>query len=82
MAKRDFCVIMKGAVDQHSLVYCLEAIIDGAGLERVLFAISEVCTAKAEHVSANWQDEGLAIKWVDLSNRVQNAARRARKEGL
>ncbi len=41
----------------------LEKLVDGASLQGVLMALSEICGEKAEHVRTNWQDRGLARRW-------------------
>lgn len=41
----------------------LEALVDGASLQGVLMALSDICGEKAEHVRTNWQDRGLARQW-------------------
>ena len=46
----------------------LEAMIDAHGLGAVISAISDVCDAKAQHISENWQDESLANVWQEAAN--------------
>jgi len=41
----------------------LEKLVDSAGLQGVLMALSEICGEKAEHVRTNWQDKPLARRW-------------------
>ena len=41
----------------------LEAMVDSYGLEGVLFALSDICSEKADHVQTNWQDNALAKQW-------------------
>jgi hypothetical protein len=41
----------------------LEALIDQHGLTHVVNTLSVVCLEKAEHLSANWQDETTAKAW-------------------
>jgi hypothetical protein len=48
----------------------LESLIDGAGIENVLIAISEICGMKAEHISEYWQDAHLAKRWATMSGAV------------
>jgi hypothetical protein len=48
----------------------LEALIDRRGIEDVLIAVSEICDAKSEHISTNWQDATLALRWATLCGAV------------
>lgn len=41
----------------------VELLIDRIGLYEVLSLIEAVCASKAEHIRANWQDDGLAKLW-------------------
>jgi hypothetical protein len=50
--------------------YALEALIDQAGIELVLMALSEICGAKAEHIASNWQDTLLAKRWATLEGAI------------
>lgn len=79
MAKQ-FTVILKGAVDEVSLPSILETIVDHAGMAEVLFRLAEIANAKAEHVSANWQDETLATRWLGVGTRIENAAKIAQRD--
>lgn len=60
----------------------LEGLIDAATLDRVLETINEICILKSEHISAEWQDKGLARSWTKAGNKVFLAAQTAKKEGL
>jgi hypothetical protein len=51
-------------------LFDLEALMDRRGAEDVLIAISEICGAKADHVSVNWQDHTLALRWSTLEGAV------------
>jgi hypothetical protein len=48
----------------------LERLIDIAGVDSVLMAISEICGAKGDHIEENWQDRALARRWNTLSGAV------------
>jgi len=48
----------------------LESLIDSAGLNSVLMALSEICGAKAEHIATNWQDAHLAKRWATLCGAI------------
>lgn len=41
----------------------IEDLIDKHDLPRVLEAIAEICSAKADHVASNWQDYALEKQW-------------------
>jgi hypothetical protein len=43
--------------------YTLEDMIDAAGLQSVLMALSEICGEKADHIEANYNDPGLVRHW-------------------
>lgn len=41
----------------------LEAMVDKIGLANLVEALAEICSAKADHVQSNWQDDALAAVW-------------------
>jgi hypothetical protein len=45
------------AVDQ------LESLIDKFGIHAVADCMIDICSAKAEHLQVNWQDEKSANRW-------------------
>ena len=45
----------------------LQQMIDHHGLDRMLLAMSDVCSEKAELVCTNWQDDPLAQRWYTAS---------------
>ena len=49
----------------------VEAIIDSVGLDKLLYAIAEVCYAKGEHLKANWQDSNGAEYWIRNAKKVE-----------
>ncbi len=51
----------------------LEQCIDGSSLSAVLEMIEVICEEKAQHISENWQDEGLAKMWIRAAKRVSEA---------
>ncbi|RPJ72605.1 MAG: hypothetical protein EHM24_09115 [Acidobacteria bacterium] len=55
-------------------VVALEAMIDSVGLSMVLAEIAAICEGKAEHVTANWQEQGLGRLWDECADRVDTAA--------
>lgn len=48
----------------------LENLVDHRGISSVLMALSEICGAKAEHISNNWQDPYLAKSWATLEGAI------------
>ena len=49
--------------DHNAQIDALEAMIDSSSLGAVLELIAEVCSAKADHILTNWQDEATADQW-------------------
>jgi hypothetical protein len=48
----------------------LEALIDGTSLQEVLYLIAYICTDKAEHLAANWQDDTAARVWNRRADKI------------
>ena len=42
----------------------LEGIVDHAGLRNVLYALEQICLAKAQHLEHHWQDAASAKVWA------------------
>lgn len=53
----------------------LEAMVDAAGLNNLLYALAHVCRMKADHVQINWQDAPLARMWGDNANKIERVIR-------
>lgn len=53
----------------------LEAMIDRHGLLHVVTCLSLICSEKAEHIRANWQDSLTAKHWDKAAETVEKAAR-------
>jgi phage gp36-like protein len=49
--------------DHNAKIDALEAMIDSHTLGGVLDIIAEVCSAKADHILTNWQDDATADQW-------------------
>ena len=49
--------------DHNFKIDALEAMIDDNSLGGVLYLIAEICSAKADHILTNWQDEAAADQW-------------------
>lgn len=56
----------------------LEALVDKYSIETVIEALSQICSAKAEHIATNWQDAHLAKRWMVVSATVDKAVFPAR----
>lgn len=50
----------------------LEDMIDRHTLADVLYAISEICYDKAEHISSDWQDEKTANVWNRAARKIED----------
>lgn len=56
--------LIKTPIADHDFkIDALEAMIDNNSLGGVLDLIAEVCSAKADHILTNWQDEATADQW-------------------
>lgn len=56
----------------------LEAMIDRHGLTHVVTGLSLICSEKAAHLRANWQDNATAKVWDADSKTLDKAARAIR----
>ena len=63
--------VYKAAENADARNAIVEAIIDSAGLDKLLYAITEVCYAKSEHLKANWQDFSSAEDWIRNARKVE-----------
>ena len=54
----------------------LEALIDRAGLSRVIEAMARICSDKGEHLRSNWQDEHGGKLWDKKMMFLDNLARK------
>lgn len=48
----------------------LEMLIDRYGVYNVVSHMASICADKAEHISANWQDVGLAKVWQQMEEQL------------
>lgn len=53
-----------------------EAYIDGWNLANAIGELAEICSAKADHVRTNWQDDELARLWERAASILQTAEAR------
>lgn len=54
----------------------LEGMVDRHGLTQVLCMLCEICSEKAEHLRANWQDKANAKHWDKDGIIIERAAAR------
>lgn len=53
----------------------LEPLVDKHGLTHVLAGLSLLCSEKAEHIRANWQDRLTAKHWDQAADKIERAAK-------
>jgi hypothetical protein len=51
----------------------LEGLMDKLGLQQLLFGLSEICHAKAEHIESAWQDRRLAEVYTRIAIHLETA---------
>lgn len=54
----------------------LEAMVDRNSIRDVVNALAEICSAKAEHLRANWQDTAGARAWERWALALDNVVSR------
>jgi hypothetical protein len=64
--------------DLSPLANELERLADKHGISKLLFALVEVCHAKAEHLRSNWQDERNAKNWLTDAAALEKLAAKVR----
>jgi hypothetical protein len=52
----------------------LESMVDATSVANVLYALARICNEKADHLAANWQDDGTAAKWAEFALRLDKIA--------
>jgi hypothetical protein len=57
----------------------LEAMVDRHGVSAILNGLANICAAKSEHISTNWQDASLAKLWDKDSRTLARAEVRITK---
>jgi hypothetical protein len=60
----------------------LESLVDHHSVEVVLYALSEICGEKSEHIRHTWQDEALRKRWWKASRSTERWAHIARELGV
>jgi hypothetical protein len=60
----------------------LEALTDASSLRAVLYALSQMCAEKAEHIRHTWQDNVTAQPWSRIAQRLDRVAFEATKENI
>jgi len=63
---------MGGNMSQESRQEILENMIDTYSLSEVLSYIADICSEKAEHIIASYNDKNLAGAWQDCSKSLIN----------
>ena len=48
----------------------LEAMVDKVGMRNIVYALSHIADAKAEHIATNWQDKLTASHWERVANQL------------
>jgi hypothetical protein len=61
--------------DINNATETLEALIDRHGLLHVVTGLEMICSEKAEHIRANWQDKVTARPWDRAANRLYTVVR-------
>jgi hypothetical protein len=52
----------------------IEAAVDLRGLVAVLDYVGDVCRAKSQHISENWQDNPLSRKWMSAAIHIEHCS--------
>lgn len=65
----------------NQVIDSLEALVDSNSVRYVLEALAEVCSAKADHIRSNWQDEKLAKAWDAEAGAILSVASKSRLVG-
>ena len=61
-------------LNENSLAFEeIEHLVDPVGARNVLYALAKICDAKADHLSANWQDRDGAA-WARVARRIDKFA--------
>jgi len=58
----------------NAAIDTIERIIDSNSLRETVEMLAEICSAKADHIRENWQDEALAAAWDKEAARLLNVA--------
>jgi hypothetical protein len=58
----------------HEAEAILEGFIDAFGLATVVDGLACICSAKADHIAENWQDQVLAKRWEKAAVHLMNEA--------
>ncbi len=56
----------------------IEALINHYSLSYVIELVAEVCSAKADHLVSNWQDDSAGAIWDNNVERLLTVAHKAR----
>ena len=70
-------LLIKTPIEKHNaMLDQLEALVDASTVSGVLDLLAEVCSAKADHVRTNWQDEYGADIWDKMAVELLNSQAR------
>jgi len=70
-------LLIKTPIQQHNaMLDQIEALVDAGTVGGVLSLLAEVCSAKADHIRTNWQDEQTAAIWDKMAGEVLNSQQR------
>jgi hypothetical protein len=58
----------------------VEAFVDAHGLVLVLGMLADICTTKADRISTNWGDSGMATRWQRRATQLDRLADKIRAE--
>lgn len=50
----------------------IEALIDKYGIDKFLYHFENICHAKADHLTTNWQDSPTAAEWKRLARSIDH----------
>jgi len=57
----------------------LEALVDASSIKATVDLLAEVCSAKADHIMTNWQDEPLSSDWDNIAAMLLNVEHKINK---
>ena len=63
-------------------VFELEELIDSNSLASVVYALSEICWGKADHLRTNWQDHASALAWEQMGKRLETTSIAAKEKSV
>lgn len=65
--------LIKTPIEKHNaMLDQIEALVDASTVGTVMDLLAEVCSAKADHIRTNWQDETTAKAWDKMAAQILN----------